>query len=254
MERIKELNRFQKAVLILLSVMMIVFAVLYPVVYARVGFAYADHILVPGEDNGSTTYSARIRGKDAVFTVTADRTVTFHYGDRVYGPYTAREDPTAVPEDSAAADLMTGVEIREGEEIWFRGVAFPTDDGFMVMSEDGSAGFFTITYTQGDGTVLDMNGDPVDEMEPSVSAVLELMDGPALTRKGEWAAWFCGMLVCIATAVSILFADELFRWHISFRVQDPDSAEPSDFEIAGRYISWTLLPAMALFVFILGLL
>ena len=40
-------------------------------------------------------------------------------------------------------------------------------------------------------------------------------------------------------AISILFADELFRWHLSFRVWNADNLEPSDWELAGRYISVT---------------
>lgn len=61
------------------------------------------------------------------------------------------------------------------------------------------------------------------------------------------------MLLCVVTLLSMLFADELFRFDLSFRVRDPDRAEPSDWEMAGRHISWTLLPVMALVVFIIGL-
>ena len=51
----------------------------------------------------------------------------------------------------------------------------------------------------------------------------------------------------------ILFADELFRWDLAFRIQDVDRAEPSDWEITSRYISWTVLAVIAMFVFIAGL-
>ena len=51
----------------------------------------------------------------------------------------------------------------------------------------------------------------------------------------------------------MLFADELFRWHLSFRVWNADHLEPSDWELAGRYISWTVLCVMALVLFIVGL-
>ena len=47
--------------------------------------------------------------------------------------------------------------------------------------------------------------------------------------------------------------DELFRWNLSFSIRHPERAEPSDWEIAGRYISWTALAVMALAVFISGL-
>lgn len=34
-----------------------------------------------------------------------------------YGPYTVKEDLTAIPKDEEMAEYMTGVEIRQGEDI-----------------------------------------------------------------------------------------------------------------------------------------
>ena len=61
------------------------------------------------------------------------------------------------------------------------------------------------------------------------------------------------MFLCILNAISILFADELFRWNLSFQIHNADNAEPSDWEIVGRYIGWTVLPMIALMLFITGL-
>lgn len=47
MERIRGLGRYQKWILIGMTVMVLVFAVLYPVTLRRVGFAYQGAILVP---------------------------------------------------------------------------------------------------------------------------------------------------------------------------------------------------------------
>ena len=77
---------------------------------------------------------------------------------------------------------------------------------------------------------------------------------PALTHKGTWLGWFGGVLICVIAALAMLFADELFRWNASFLVRNAEEAEPSDWEIAGRYITWTALPVMAAVIFILGLL
>ncbi len=66
-------------------------------------------------------------------------------------------------------------------------------------------------------------------------------------------AWFGAVFICILNAFSILFADELFRWCLAFRIRNADHAEPSDWEIAGRYIGWTVLPIMALALFLMGL-
>ncbi len=243
LDRIKELGRYQKILLLLMAVMILAFTVIYPIVTARSGFLYEGTILVPSEEDGCTVYSEKIYGTAATFTVSADKTVIFQYGNTVYGPYTVKEDPTAIPKDSDLQTQMTGIELRCGGEIVFRGGVVNSGDWRMLYNEDGSFDLLrSITATMSDGT-----------MEPSVSTILDLTDGPALTHKGTWLGWFGGVLICVITALTMLFADELFRWNASFLVRNAEEAEPSDWEIAGRYITWTVLPVMAAVIFILGL-
>lgn len=255
MERIKNLDLYQKLILILLIAMMVIFCVVYCVVTSRVGFLYMDKILLPSEDGGNTVYSGKIKGQECSFTVTADKTVTFRCGEKVYGPYTAKEDPTAIPEDDMMNTHMTGVEVKDGDEIIFRGGVYRMSgtDAFWLVNEDGSGANISITVVMSDGTVTDGNGNVVDPFEPSVSTILNLMDGPELTKKGQWIAWFCGVFISLIAAASILFADELFYWNLSFQIRDVERAEPSDWEIAGRYIGWTVMPIMVLVMYIKGL-
>ena len=121
MERIKSLNGYQKAVLIIMLALILLFSVLYPITISRVGFSYNGTILVPSKENGKTIYSGTINGKDACFIVFEDKSVVFHYGDLVYGPYTAKKDHTAIPKGKELSDSMIGVEVREGENILLRG-------------------------------------------------------------------------------------------------------------------------------------
>ena len=256
MDRIKNLNRYQKGILILLSVMLVGFTAAYLVVSSRVGFAYRDVILEARNEGENTVYAGRIQGTDAVFTVTPDKTVTFSYGTKNYGPYTAKEDPSAIPEDPIS-ELMTGVELRQGEEIFFRGGVMRTGgvDGYlMLFGEDGSFSDLNVYIGTTNGKVFDSEGNEIDQMAPSASTILNLMNGPELTSKGEWTAWLCGVFLSIVTAVSMLFADEIFRWNLSFQIRNVDYAEPSEWQIMGRYISWTALPFMALWVYVMGLL
>ena len=241
--RVKVLGRYQKILLLLMAVMILAFTVIYPIVTARSGFLYEGTILVPSEEDGCTVYSEKIYGTAATFTVSADKTVIFQYGNTVYGPYTVKEDPTAIPKDSDLQTQMTGIELRCGGEIVFRGGVVNSGDWRMLYNEDGSFDLLrSITATMSDGT-----------MEPSVSTILDLTDGPALTHKGTWLGWFGGVLICVIAALTMLFADELFRWNASFLVRNAEEAEPSDWEIAGRYITWTVLQVMAAVIFILGL-
>lgn len=256
MERIKDLDRYQKGILLLLVAMIVVFGVVYSVVSSRVGFLYMDKILQPGEENGNTVYSGTIKGQESKFIVTPEKEVTFLHGDKVYGPYTAKEDPAAIPENDDFSAHMTGIEVKDGTETIFRGGIFQiggSDSYWMLISEDGTNESFVISAVMSDGTVVDSDGNVIDQMEPSVSTILELMDGPALTKKGEWTAWLLGLLVCVVTAVSMLFSDELFRWNLAFQIRNVDQAEPSEWEIASRYLGWTVLTIMALVLYIMGL-
>ena len=121
MGKIKSLNNYQKGVLIFMIAMALIFAVIYPMTISRVGYRYNDAILVPTQENGKTTYIGKIQGEQAQFIVAEDKSIVFQCGDKFYGTYTMKEDPTAIPQDEELAEEMTGVEIRNGDELLFRG-------------------------------------------------------------------------------------------------------------------------------------
>ena len=79
----------------------------------------------------------------------------------------------------------------------------------------------------------DVDGNIIDPDEPSTGNILELMNDPVLTHKGNWTAWLGALIISIFNAFSILYADEIFRWNLAFQIRDTDGAEPSDWEIAG---------------------
>lgn len=256
MRRFKELDRYQKGILLLLAAMIAVFGVIYYIVISQVGYLYHDEIFVPAEENGNTVYSATVDGKESSFTVTADKTVTFRYGEKVYGPYTAKEDPTAIPKDDDFGAHMTGIEVKDGDEIIFRGGVLrygQSNRQWMLYNQDGTNASITITATMSDGTVVDSEGNAVDPMKPSLSTILELMNGPELSNKGHWVFWFICVFFSLVTVVSILFADELFRWSLRYRIRDAEAAEPSDWAIAGRYIGWTVMVIVLFVGYIKGL-
>lgn len=253
LERLRRLSRYQKGVLLVLAAMVLIFSVLYPITVSRRGYVYQDALLLPRQENGGTVYAGNIRGQQAAFTVQGDGTVTFRCGSRSYGPYTVRQDPSALPPGGEAGG-MTGVEVHRDGELLFRGGMQRLDGKMFLYNEDGSLADSGISIVTRDGiVVMDENGNEIDPMEPTAADILSLATGPVLTHKGDWMFWVLGVLLCIGTALSLLFADELFRWGLRFQIRNAELAEPSEWELASRYIAWTLLPLLALAVFVAGL-
>ena len=251
MERIRKLNRYQQALLLLMVLMLIVFTPIYGIASSREGFEYSGKLLLPETKDGTTVYSGKIDGKTASFTVTTDRTVTFRWGDQIFGPYTVSEDPTALPETPGLLDLpLIGMEIRKNGELLFRGGVLHSGSNWYLYPQDGT----TQTQTGDILIIYDSQPPANEENEPSLPTILELVSGPKLTSGGDWMSYFYGFLISAANIVHILYADELFRHHLSFRIANAADAEPSELEIAGRYLGWTMLTGLALACFILGLL
>ena len=233
MDRIRELNRYQKVILLILLALLVVFGIVYIWAASQKGYAYKEEIFLPSYENGNTVYSGRLYDADCSFTVTADKVVSFRCEDKYYGPYTAVEDASAIPEEYALISNAVGVELRNNGPVMFRGAV--------------------LTHPPNGVLLFDENGSIVDPWEPGVYTILELMGEPQLTKKCEWCFFFMGLFVSLIAACNILFADELFRWSIRFSVRNWDRAEPSDFGIASRYISWTLFPILILWVYCSGL-
>ena len=137
MERVKHLGRYQKGVLLVTIVITLIFTIIYPVTIARKGFLYKDTILTPNQENGNTIYSGKIQGKQTSFTVSEDKTVIFQYDDKTYGPYSAKEDPTAIPKNMEMEKSISGVELWRGDKIFFRGGVENHGDICWVFYEDG---------------------------------------------------------------------------------------------------------------------
>ena len=253
MERIKSLNGYQKGLLIFMIVMTLLFAIIYPIRISKVGYRYNDAILVPTQENGKISYTGKIKGKQAQFIVSEGKSVEFRYGDKSYGTYTMKEDPTAIPKDREMAEEMTGVEIRKGDKLLFRGAVLHSADTYWMYSEDGTLDSLGFTVYSSYGVEYDENGNMIDRMEPDAATIYELLNEPELTHKGEPLAWFGTVFICILNALTMLFADELFRWNLAFQIRNVEKAEPSDWEIAQKYMAWTDMTMIAAGLFFMGL-
>lgn len=253
-QKIKDLNWYQKGILLLLLALIPVYAVIYHVSISRVGVLYNDKIFVPAEESGATVYSGRLDGKPAEITVTNDKTaVTFRCGDTVYGPYTIEEDPSALADIEFCPSDMRGVALYDGETLLFRGGFWPSGEFTQLYRADGSPDLQMGLYAVENGVWKDADGNVVDPMKPDAADILRIALAPELTHKGDWLVWFGAVCISLLNAATILYADELFRWNLSFQIQNAEDVEPSEWEMLSRYLGWTVLTILAFVVYILGL-
>lgn len=243
MEKWKELSPLPRALLIALAAMLVIFTAVYPLLGLGKGIEYQDALLLWSAQGENDVYAGRVDGERAVFTVFPDGRMEYQYGDTRYGPYTVIPDPTAVPWNSEMAPFLTGVEVRREDEVLFRGGWYSSGDFPILVDEDGEPEpFSSITWSSGEKT----------SREPAVSFLLRLAAGPALTHRGEPYAYFGGTFLALVGIFTILFADELFRWNLHFRIRDPERVEPSEWELFTRYTGWVLCTAGALILYLTG--
>lgn len=245
-------DRLKKILPIVLIVIAAVFSALYFFIGRRYGVEYQDALYFLNSEHGATVYSAKVDGQSASFTVEKD-TVTYRWGDTVYGPYTIRKDPTAAPGGEWESLDLIGVEIREEDSILFRGGY--TEDLFLFIREDGEpdSDLFHVTYSV-NSVEHDADGNVVDPHRPSLSTLIRFSQLPqADAHRGSLMYWFFGLLTAGIAALLLKFDDTLFRWDLSFRIRNPEYAEPSDWEIFSRIFSWIAFTLLSLGLFIAGL-
>lgn len=255
MARWKNLSRFPQFLLILQAVFLVACSVLYPIFARMEGISYRDSFLRYHTEGDNAVYSGKVDGVPVTFTVSPDNTLVFQSGDGIPVTYTVSEDPSAVPEDHDMGDVLTGVEIRRDGEVFFRGGWYSGGGFDLLVDEDGNPLVPAVTVSfGGDETQYDADGQIVSASpEPDAADVLTLTSSPALIHRGDGMAYLGGTFLVVLNAVLILFADELFRFDLRFRIRDPERAEPSDWELFTRHAGWVALAVCAAVLYILGL-
>ena len=256
MDRIRNLETYQKVILSLLIVMLIAFTISYSIQSSQEGIIYREAFFRFSSNEEIACYSGILDGEQAEFRVTPDKLVYFTVGARSYGPYSVREDQTAVPENQKDNPYATGIEVHKGEEIIFRGIVHRTSDEdftYILIDENGDIAGQNFYITANSGVITEIDGKVIDPFEPGVGIILKLMDGPPLAKRCQWIGWLLGVFCSVTLTISILFADELFRFKLSFHIRDAEYVEPSDWEIGRWVIGWILLFIMSIVSYSIGL-
>ena len=158
MSKWNTLTQFQRVLLIALAVLLAVFTAVYPILGRREGIPYRDALLLWSAQGETDVYAGRVDGERTVFTVAPDGTIQYRRGDTDYGPYAVTLDPSAVPRDSDMADVLTGVEVRDGEKILFRGGWYNSGFPLLVDEHGETESPFTISVHTSGGKVYGPDG------------------------------------------------------------------------------------------------
>lgn len=220
----------RKILPILLGIMVVIFAVLYWIFGRQYGVEYQDSLYLPTAQGETMVYTGKADGQTASFTVEPDGSVTYRRGDTVYGPYTVLKAPDAVP--SEWSGMLTGFEVYLGDEVLFRGGYL--SQGPILIQSDGTS---------------------VHSRQSILSGILLFSSCPeADDHRGDLQFFAIGTFAAVVCIITALFANQLFRFSLSFQIKNPDGAEPSDWEITSRVLCWLFLTVLSFGVYLAGLL
>ena len=239
-EKWGELSGGRRVLVIINLALVAVFLLLYCTIGRQQGVKEGRDFLRLSTEGEAYIYRGRLDGRDTEITVRPGGVVEYKSDGILCGPYTivfGEADPnTPIPYIVTDASGRVGVEITgpDGETV-FSGSYM--DKGLLMLID-------------GEGNLVWSGGN---SREPDPYTIVSYALGPDTESRGEFTALFLGIVIAAVNIISILFADGLFRFAMSFRIADPDSAEPSDWELFTRWVSWIVLTAAALIVFIAGL-
>lgn len=229
----------EKALLLALPGMAVLFLVLYLILSRMPGVEYCGALLLRHTEGETVIYSGKARGQRVEFQVSEDGAVTYLVDGQARGPYTVVLDQSAAPDDS-----LTGGEVRLGEEVLFRG-GWLLQENFPYLEDETGMPRFEL------GVTVSGEKKPLPR-DPSASFLIQLVLEPDLRHRGQWQPYALGLLLSLITVPLILYADKLFRRRLGWYIQNPELAEPSEWELFTRKLSWGLFSGMALVLYIIG--
>lgn len=249
----------QRIMIFIQAFLVLLFLILYLTLGRQQITTYHGEHLRRSVDGEIVTYTGKINGERAVFTVSPGPVVEYQLGDTRYGPYTIVYDSTAVPSEDVFSThgyfKLVGVEVWDGDTRLFRGAYRDVEsypyyliDSQGEISYGDEKDFGQISYSFSGEVYGYTHKD-----EPGAYSILKIATGADVEQRGRFGLFLAGVAICIACAFSILYADALFRWNLRFTIRNVEKAEPSDWALFSRWIGWITLTIVALVWFIMGL-
>ena len=258
MEKLKarwlEMDLYRRILLAVMAAEIVGFLIASVIMVNRPGLEYRDALLYPRTEGETQIYEGTVDGEPAQFVVSPEGEVSYQWGDFSYGPWQVSRDPTAVPDGFRGE---TGLEIRRGDEVVFRGIYNPGSSNLLI-DENGEP-VWDMTFSvesSGGGATLYVDGREVtreEQHQPSLGALARIVLAPELTHRGSILLYLATTLLALLNVVQICFPHFFFRLSLWSRVRNIDDAEPSDWYIAMENIEWAVLAIVCLVLYAMSL-
>lgn len=248
-EKWQEMNWVQRVLLVLMAAMVLGFGIATAVVVPRKGLAYSDALLYPVKSGEIRQYSGKVDGETALLTIRPGGVVEYSWGEYAYGPWQVKEDPTAMPADFWGK----GIEIRQGEQLLFRGGYHPNSTLPLYQENGEPLWDIMVSATMSDGTVIGADGQELDlkeQHEPGLASIVcWAMEAEKLTHRGSFMLYLLVTLLAVLNVAQICFPGFFFRMSIRWHVKEPEKAEPSEFYTAMECLEWMLMTVVCLVLY-----
>lgn len=251
-EKWTAMTAFQRGCLLVQAAAVLLFALLYFAAGSREGTEYCGDFYRRTLQGDTVVYTGKRGGLKTVYMVRPageGYTVEYEIDGQNFGPYDILPAPEAAGDVGDWEGPVTGgVEVRQGDRSLYRGAYYASREGSLLWMKDMNA-----VYIGGGVSQMRFSSVPAYAGEPEAEDLLYFAMKPPITHRGDWRFYWLGVFLAVLNAAGILFAEELFVWHMHWHINDPEEATPSDWELFSRYFGWGLLIVVSLFCFANGL-
>ena len=237
----EERSKLQKAVLISMAAMVVLFGVLMVAARFQKGVEFEGGLLRRTETEESVIYNGKVRGEQVEITVAPSGSgnlteVDFRIGNRIQDDCTLE---TGLP--PIQAEQLGPVEhiriTRNGQLLFEGGYTAEHDMGWYDL-EGNWAPFSGL-----EATFRTSGENYWDSYKTSAGTILAFARGPERTARGSWMLYFTMLLFSGLLALDAAYPLALFRWQHMCDVKDP---EPSDFYLEMQRAGWCIYPILLL--------
>ena len=247
---------FQKAVLMILAAMIVVFGVVTAYCQTIEGIRFRDSFLRKVGVSDADGFSGKVEGENV--TILRWRQgwddndpnttgIMLQVGGRKFDHYSVYlGEPMIRPQGPVSGsapplwdDIQTLRIAKNGEVIYEGG--YREESGLFFTSDGEWSGLNVSMSTRVVGA------DPWENYTPSKSFLVQLALGPELVDRGDWRLYGLAVFLTIVMMADVAFPYTLFRWRHRRWVKDP---EPTDDYMSMQHLSWVICPILLLVFYI----